>query len=297
MADPDAPVSLTPAALANRRARDPGAVRRAAARRTRRAAPSGPGRGLLIIAADHAARGSLGAGPRPDAMADRGELLDRLGVALRRPGVDGVLGTADLLEDLLLAGLLDDRLVIGSMNRGGLAGSVFEADDRFTGYDAASIAAHGFDGGKMLLRIDPGDPACATALQRCALAVTELAGAGSLALVEPFMATRLDGGLRNDLSPDAMIHAITIASALGTTSAYTWLKVPVVTDMDRVLAASTLPKLLLGGDVAADQDATYRAWRAALAHPTVYGLVAGRTLLYPPDDDVASAVDRATDLL
>jgi len=36
------------------------------------------------------------------------------------------------------------------MNRGGLQGAAFELDDRFTGYDAATIAAMGFDGGKML---------------------------------------------------------------------------------------------------------------------------------------------------
>ena len=97
-------------------------------------------------------------------------------MALSRPGVDGVLGTADVLEDLLLLGALDGKIVIGSMNRGGLAETVFELDDRFTGYDAASIAAMGFDGGKMLLRIDPDDPATAATMQACARAVSDLAG-------------------------------------------------------------------------------------------------------------------------
>ena len=57
--------------------------------------------------------------------------------------MDGVLGTADVLEDLLLLGALDGKIVIGSMNRGGLAGTVFEIDDRFTGYDAAAIEPDG----------------------------------------------------------------------------------------------------------------------------------------------------------
>ena len=48
------------------------------------------------------------------------------------------------------------------------------------------------------------------------------------------------------------MKAISVASALGTTSAYTWLKVPVVEDMERVLAASTLPALILGGGGPAD---------------------------------------------
>jgi len=37
-----------------------------------------------------------------DAMADRYDLLRRLVITLQRPGVDGVLGTPDIIEDLLL---------------------------------------------------------------------------------------------------------------------------------------------------------------------------------------------------
>ena len=114
---------------------------------------------LMMIAADHPARGSLAAGTRPLAMADRGELLDRLCLAISRPGVNGVLGTPDILEDLLLLNALDGKVVVGSMNRGGLAGSVFEMDDRFTAYDAQSILDFNFEGGKMLTRIDPQDAA------------------------------------------------------------------------------------------------------------------------------------------
>ena len=121
-----------------------------------------------MIAADHPARGALRAGERPLAMADRADLLDRLVLALSRPGVNGVLGTPDVLEDLLLLGALDGKVVVGSMNRGGLAGTAFEMDDRFTGYDAAAIAAAGFEGGKMLTRIDPDDPATVATLEACA---------------------------------------------------------------------------------------------------------------------------------
>ena len=72
---------------------------------------------------------------------------------------------------------------------------------------------------------------------------------------------------------------------------------PVVEDMERVLAASTLPALLLGGEVSADQDAAFDGWRKALQMPTARGLVVGRTLLFPPGDDVAGAVDAALSLV
>jgi hypothetical protein len=275
----------------------PEAIAAAAVARVQATSPVGDHGKAMIIAADHPARGALGVADRPLAMGDRVDLLDRLCVALARPGVTGVLGTADVLEDLLLLGALDGKVVIGSMNRGGLAGSVFELDDRFTGYDAAMIQEMGFDGGKMLLRVDFDDDRSARTLEACALAVDDLASHGVMAMVEPFVSRRVDGRVRNDLSVEAMVRAMAIASGLGRTSAYTWLKVPVVDDMERVMAASTLPALLLGGEVAADQDAAFSSWQKALALPTVCGLVIGRSLLYPADDDVAAAVDGAVGLL
>ena len=158
------------------RVRRPEQNAEAAADRARAATPVAPDGRLVIVAADHPARGSLRAGRKRLAMADRADRLERLCVALDRPGVGGVLGTADVLEDLLLLGALEGKIVIGSMNRGGLAETVFEVDDRFTGYDAAAVARMGFDGGKMLLRIDPDDPATADTMQACAQAVSDLAG-------------------------------------------------------------------------------------------------------------------------
>jgi hypothetical protein len=271
-------------------------IAEAAARRVRPESLLGDHGRLMMIAADHPARGALGAGDRPQAMADRGDLLDRLCLALSRPGVNGVLGTPDIIEDLLLLGALDGKVVVGSMNRGGLAGTAFELDDRFTGYDARSIAAAGYEGGKMLLRIDPADPVSVVTIQACAHAISALAGLGLLAMVEPFLSHRVDGRVRNELTPEAMIRVIGVSAGLGGTSAYTWLKVPVVDDMERVMAASTLPALILGGEVG-DEQAAFASWRKALALPTVQGLVIGRSLLYPHDDDVAAAVDTAVGLL
>jgi tagatose-1,6-bisphosphate aldolase len=279
------------------RALRPELVAEAAAKRARAPSVVGSSGRLVVVAADHPARGALRAGRRMLAMADRAELLERICVALGRPGVGGVLGTADILEDLLLLGALEGKVVIGSMNRGGLSETVFELDDRFTGYDAAAIERMGFDGGKMLLRIDPDDPATAATLEACARAVSDLAGRKLMAMVEPFITHRVDGRVSNDLSPEAMIRALTIASGLGTTSAYTWLKVPVVADMERVMAASTLPAVLLGGEVPDAPELAFAGWHKALRLPNVMGLMAGRSLLYPADGDVAAAVDTAVSLL
>lgn len=288
------------AELVGIRTRHPEAVAEAATRRRRRPRLIGDSGRLMIIAADHPARGALGVGDRPLAMANRLDLLERLCLALSRPGVDGVLATADILDDLLLLGALDDKVVMGSMNRGGLAGATFELDDRFTGHRAQDLDRLGFDAGKLLLRIDYQDPGSLDTLHATARAVDEMAERQLPVFIEPFICHRIDGQLRNDLSAEAVTRSIAIASGLAGTSAYTWLKVPVTDDPDDmavVMETSTLPSVLLGGEVGDDQDGAYEKWRGALQLPTVQGLVVGRSLLYPVDGDVSGAVDTAVGLL
>jgi hypothetical protein len=272
------------------RSSDPEAVGKALAKRRRRGLIENGT--LFLVAADHSARGVLKAGTDPMAMADRGELLRRLLVALERPGVDGILGTADIIDDLALLGSLDRKVVFGSMNRGGLTGFQFELDDRFTAYTVDGIVAAGLDGGKMMIRV-ADEPETLSTLAAAARAINDLSARKLPALIEVFASEVADGRVRNRADADSLIRAIAIVSGLGTTSAHLWLKLPVVDELERVMRSTTLPTLLLGGDPDADPDATFASWRRAMAIPQVLGLVAGRTLLYPRDGDVAGAVDAA----
>ena len=108
----------------------------------------------------------------------------------------------DILEDLLLLGALDDKVVIGSMNRGGLAGTVFEIDDRFTGYDAASDRRDGLRRRQDAVPHRPRRPGHG----RDARGLRPARSATSprtrlMAMVEPFISHRVDGRVRNDLPP------------------------------------------------------------------------------------------------
>ena len=284
------------ATLRDTRASHPGRIAEVLAGRTRRDLIQGDGC-LFIVAADHPARGSLSVGVHEDAMADRYRLLERLATALSRPGVDGVLGTPDIIDDLALLGLLDDKIVVGSMNRGGLKGACFEMDDRYTAYDIDGIVRDGLDFAKNLVRVNLGDRSTADTLESTARAVSAAAAAGVPIMLEPFMSEWVDGVIRNDLSTDAVITSIAIASGLGNSSSHTWLKLPVVNDMERVMASTTLPTLLLGGDPTGDQDDTFESWQQSLALPGVRGLVVGRSILYPQNGDVTSAIDIAASLV
>jgi len=282
--------------LRDTRAAHPERIAELFAARKRRDLIRGDGR-LFIVAADHPARGALGVGSDDMAMADRYELLERLATALSRPGVDGVLGTPDIIEDLALLGLLDDKIVVGSMNRGGLKGSSFEMDDRYTAYDIEGIKRSGLDFAKNLVRINLDDSGSVDTLEATAMAVSDAVDASLPIMLEPFMSEWVDGKIRNDLSADAVILSISIAAGLGNSSSYTWLKLPVVDDMERVMASTTLPTLLLGGDPEGSQEETFESWSKALALPGVRGLVVGRSLLYPQDGDVVSAIDAAAALV
>ncbi len=275
----------------------PRALPEALLSRRRRTVAGVDGR-LLILAADHTARGMLSASGDPLAIADRYELLDRLIRSLAIPGVDGVLASADILEELAWLGALDDRLAIGTMNRGGIIGASWELDDRMTAYDADHVASCGLDGGKTLLRIDHSDAGVARTIESVAAVTTALADRGLMAMLEPLPYLKdATGRAVLDTSDDALIKVVSIASGLGSSSAYTWLKVPGSDRMGEVAGATTMPVLMLGGDPGAEADRTYARWAAAMREPNVRGLVAGRALLYPHGSEPEDAVRRAASIV
>ena len=283
--------------LIDARVRQPGTIAEALARRPRRSTVAPDGH-LFIVAADHTARAMIGVGGQPRAMIDRRTMLDRLLLALANPRVDGVLASADILEDLVLLGALDERVAVGTMNRGGLAGAAWELDDRFTAYDADHLCATGLDAGKMLLRIDPSDAGTVPTLAACAAAVGELNDRRMLAMVEPIPYTKdASGKAVWDDDPDALLKAVGVCAALGHSSAYTWLKIQATANVDEVAAMTTQPLLILGGAPGPDPEASFASWERALAMPSVRGLVVGRSLLYPADGDVEGAVARAADIV
>lgn len=251
----------------------------------------------FIVAADHPARRAVGVGDDPLAMSDRRSLLERLTTALANPAVDGVMATPDVLDELVLLGALEEKVVFGSMNRSGLQGSSWELDDQLTGHDVAAVIRDSLNGAKMLLRIDPEDDRCRHTIGACARFITDLAAADLIAMIEPLPYTTIDGRSGLDHSDEELIRCVGVASALGNTSAHTWLKIPATDQVERVMAATSLPSLILGGSPGPDPARAFDSWRRAMAVPNVRGLVVGRSLLYPADGDVETAVATAADIV
>ena len=266
----------------------------ALASRRRRSVAGQDGK-LLIIAADHTARGKISLGNDPLAMSDRFTLLERLVRCLAMPEVDGVLASADILEELAWLGALDGKLALGTINRGGIIGATWELDDRVTAYDVEHVVSAGLDGGKTLIRIDHTDPGVARTIETVARISTELADHKIMSLIEPLpYVTRPDGAHVLDPSDDALVKVVAIASGLGASSAYTWLKVPASHRMSDVAGATSLPILMLGGEPGDEPDELFDLWAKSMEEPNVRGLVAGRTLLYPTHGEPEDAVIRAS---
>lgn len=286
------------------RVRTPERVRHAATRRVRRKSLTEDGR-LNLVAADHPARRVTAAAGEPLAMADRQGFLARVARVLVADAADGVMGTMDVLEDLLLlsdltreAGgpaFLDKKLLIGSFNRGGLSGTSWELDDPMTGADTEGCLSLGLDGGKMLLRIGDDDPGSLKTMVACAEAITRLAAAGLPSFLEPLPVKREGGALKVVKEADALTRAACVAAGLGSTSRFTWLKLPHCPGYEKVARATTLPILLLGGESVGNPRPLLEQIASGMAAgATVRGALAGRNVLYPGDTDplaVARAVN------
>ena len=280
-------------ALIDARIFEPQSLIDALVSRRRRTIAGNDGR-LIILAADHTARGKISLGKNPLAMADRYTLIDRLVRCLAMPQVDGVLASADILEELAWLGALDGKLAIGTMNRGGIIGATWELDDRVTAYDTNHIESMGLDGGKTLIRIDYSDSSVARTIETVARLTTELADRRLMAMIEPLPYLK-DGKGRAvlDTSDEALIKVVAIASGLGASSAYSWLKIPASSRMSEVAGATTLPILMLGGEPSESPDDIFALWKESMSEQNVRGVVAGRTVLYPNDADPEGAVLRA----
>jgi hypothetical protein len=291
------------ARLTETRVNDPDFAWRAAAARIRRVSLA-PGGKLNLLAADHPARNVTKVGSEPLAMADRRDYLARILRVLSSERVDGIMATMDILEDLLAidgflraAGspvLLDGRVLIASLNRAGLAGSSWELDDPMSGATATTCRAWHLDGAKVLLRVDESEPASLKTLLASAQAINETNALGLPMFLEPLPVTRTEKGYTVVKTAEALARLAGVASALGDSSRYLWLKLPWCEGYETVARSTTLPILLLGGESAGDPAPFLRQLESAMTAGTnIRGALVGRNVLYPGDDDPLAMADAA----
>lgn len=291
------------ARLTEMRVNDPERPLRAAKQRKRRDRLAPDGR-LNVLAADHPARRVTNIGGDPLAMADRRDFLARVARVLMSDLVDGVMATMDVLEDLLTlhdlvreAGgkaFLDEKVLVVSLNRGGLAQSAWEMDDPSTGPGPVACARWNLDGAKFLLRIADAERDSLKTMLGASTVITEMNALGLPTFLEPLPVVRGENGYKVVKTAEALAKIVGVASALGDSSRYLWLKLPYCEGYERVAAATTLPILLLGGESAGNPRPFLTEVSLGLAAAAnVRGALVGRNVIYPGDEDplaVAEAV-------
>ncbi|HEV2134905.1 MAG TPA: deoxyribose-phosphate aldolase [Terracidiphilus sp.] len=291
------------ARITDLRVADPEFAWRAAQARQLRPSIAPKGK-LNLLAADHPARNITRVGDDALAMADRRDYLARIVRVLQSPQVDGVMATMDVLEDLLAidgmlreagaAPLLDQRVLIASLNRGGLAGSAWEMDDPMTAATPAVCRAWRLDGAKTLLRVDETDPGSLKTILACAQAINETNALHLPMFLEPLPVRKTEKGYEVVKTAVVLARLAGVASALGDSSRLLWLKLPYCEDYATVARATTLPILLLGGESAGDPSPFLRQLDSAMkAGSNVRGALVGRNVLYPGNEDPRAMAEAA----
>ncbi len=255
---------------------------------------------LVILAADHPARRVTSVGDSPTAMGDRLEYLGRIVRTLSLGYVDGVMATPDIIDELAMIeylykksgrkGFMDNKVIIGSMNRSGLSGIEYEMDDMITAYWPEDLIKNNLDAGKLLFRLETGHYSrwSIRTLQACAEAVRQCNEKGLPVFLEPLPVNRPDENspYQTILDADELIKIVGIASGIGGSTAKTWIKIPYVDGFERVARSTTLPILILGGESTGDPTYTIENISKALeSGPNVRGALVGRNILFPGNDD------------
>jgi sugar phosphate isomerase/epimerase/DhnA family fructose-bisphosphate aldolase class Ia len=255
---------------------------------------------LTVLAADHPARYIV----NPREMGSRLDYAGRIVRCLAETEIDGLMATADVIEDIVLAsyilkkrtgkGFLDNKILMACVNRTGLAGLEHELMDRESAYlNAKKIKEMNLDAAKMLFRIpvkaDKTDRYAIETMERCAKVTADCADHGIPMFMEPLAVERKPEGSYHVIeTPDALIKVMGVAAGLAHTSAYTWLKIPYCKEYDRVVKASTLPILMLGGPSTGRPSGTVENFARGMgAGPNVRGALVGRNVIFPGDDDPA----------
>ena len=93
---------------------------------------------------------------------------------------------------------------------------------------------------------------------------------------------------------EALARLSGVASALGDSSRYLWLKLPYCDNFATVARSTTLPVLLLGGESAGDATPFLRQLESAMAAGSnVRGAMVGRNVIFPGDDDPMAIAEAA----
>jgi DhnA family fructose-bisphosphate aldolase class Ia len=165
-------------------------------------------------------------------------------------------------------------------------------DDPITGATPRTCSDWNLDGAKILMRICDDEPGSLKTMLASAAAINETNALQIPMFLEPLPVIKTDKGYKVQKNAEALAKIIGVASALGDSSRYLWLKLPYCENYQLVARATTLPILLLGGESAGDPTSFLREVSQGMSSgANVRGALVGRNVLYPGEDDPLSVAE------
>lgn len=271
----------------------------------KRKRPGYPHQRLVFVAADHNARMIQTYKGNPLGLSNRREYLARAARMLSAKSVDGLEATADIMEDLFALAylyrqetgedLLAGKMMIGTVNRGGLKDVAWELDDMKTGYTIEHLKQMNLDGAKFMLRIHPDCEVNKHTLRYCTETVNEAAEAGLPIFIEGLFVRTVDQEYQIQTDLESLVKTVGVVSALGTSSLGKWIELPLNPEYAKATAASTSSFLVVPDEYARIPEEIVKEYTAQCGcAANVRGILLGRNVMYSETDPCILAEQIAT---
>ena len=262
--------------------------------------PGFPHQRLVFAAADHNARMINEYKGNPIGLSNRREYLTRLVRMLESDKIDGIEATPDILEDLVIlnklrreAGekaFLKGKMLIGTVNRGGLKNTVWEMDDLPSCFTVERLWKLRFDGVKFMLRINPGDERSKYTLRYCAETVNEAERYGMPVFIEALYVETENGRLALRTDTESLCKVTGVTGALGCTGANKWLELPLNSEYQVPTSATTCPVLVVPDEKESEPEAVVAEYTKEIGlNYNIRGILLGRNVMYNDADPLPIA--------
>ena len=255
---------------------------------------------LVFAAADHNARMINEYKGNPIGLSNRREYLTRLVRMLQSDRIDGIEATPDVIEDLIILNklcrergrkaFLDGKMLVGTVNRGGLKNTVWEMDDMPACYTVERLAKLNMDGVKFMIRLNPMDERCKNTVRYCADAVNEAEKAGLPIFIEALYVETTESGFAMKTDSESPCKVVGVVGALGCRGVGKWIEVPLNNEYHVPTSATTCPVLVVPDEVKSEPIDVVKEYTKEIGlNDNIRGILLGRNIMYNDADPLPIA--------
>lgn len=262
--------------------------------------PGFPHKRLVFAAADHNARMINEYKGNPIGLSNRREYLTRLVRMLQSDSVDGVEATSDIIEELIIinkirkdAGekdFLKGKMLVGTVNRGGLKNTIWEMDDLPVCFTVERINKLNMDGVKFMIRINPMDERAKYTVKYCADAINEAEKYGLPVFIEALYVETTENGFAMKTDSESLCKVVGVVGALGCTGANKWIEVPLNNEYHIPVGATTCPVFVVPDEIESEPEAVVKEYTKEIGiADNIRGILLGRNVMYNESDPLPIA--------